>query len=66
MGMLCNVVNSCNIDNDMIQFINSMNNPYIFSLLPCILVYKVHDFELCHGHVSAQPDVYPSHKLSSH
>ena len=45
---------------------NYMNDPYIFSLLPHILVYllphilvyKVHDFELCHDHVSVQPDVY--------
>ena len=40
---------------------NDMNDPYIFSLLPYILVYKVHDFELCCDHVSAQPDVYSCH-----
>ena len=54
MEMLCNVIDSSNIDNDMIQFINDMSDPYIFSLLPCILVYKVQS----HDHVSTQPDVY--------
>ena len=34
-----------------------MNDSNIFSLLPGILVYKVHDFELHCDHVSVQPDV---------
>ena len=34
---------------------NDMNYPYIFSLLPHILVYKVQS----RHHVSAQSDVYP-------
>ena len=59
MGMLCNVIDGSNIDNKTIQFINDMNYPFIFSLLPHILVYIVHNFELCCDHVSAQPDVYP-------
>ena len=53
--MLCNVIDGSNINNDMIQFINNMNDPYIFSLLPCILVYKVQSCD----HVSVQPKVYP-------
>ena len=44
---LCNVIDSSNIDNNMIQFMKNVNDPYIFSLLPYILVYKVHDFEFC-------------------
>ena len=44
--MLCNVIDSSNIDKDMMQF---MNDPYKFSLFPCILVYKVRDFEFCHA-----------------
>ena len=44
--LLCNVIDDSNIDNDTIQFINDMDNPYIFTLLPCILVYKVHTFAL--------------------
>ena len=36
--MLCNIINGSNIDNDMIQSLNVMNNAYIFSLLPHILV----------------------------
>ena len=55
MGMLHNIIDGSNIDNDMIQFVNDMNDPYIFSLLPHILVYKVQS----HDHASAQPDVYP-------
>ena len=43
-----------------------MNDPYVFSLLPSLLVYKVHNFEMCHDHVSAQHDVYPSPKLNPH
>ena len=42
MGTLCNAINGSNID---------MNNPYIFSFLHYILVYEVHDSELCHDHV---------------
>ena len=57
--MFCNVINDSNIYNDTMRFINDINDPYIFSLLPHTLVYKVHDFELCCDHVSAQPDVYP-------
>ena len=53
--MLCNVINGSNIDNNAIWFMNDMNDPYIFSLLPHILVYKVQS----HDHASAQPDVYP-------
>ena len=55
MGMLCNVIDGSAINNNMIQFINDVNDPYIFSLLPHILVYKVQS----HDHVSVQPDVYP-------
>ena len=36
--MLCDVINGSNIDNDMMQSLNGMNNSYIFSLLPHILV----------------------------
>ena len=55
--MLCNVINGSNIDNNAILFMNDMNDPYIFSLLPHILVYKVQS----HDHASAQPSgwVYP-------
>ena len=49
MGMLCNVRDGSNIDNDMIQFMNDMNDPYIFSLLPSILVCKLQS----HDQVSA-------------
>ena len=55
MGMLCNVIDDSNINNDMILFISDMNDPYIFSLLSHILVYKVES----HDHVATQPDVYP-------
>ena len=51
--ILCNVINDGIIGNDTIRFIKGMKDPYIFSLLPCILVYKVHNFELCRDHVSA-------------
>ena len=44
--MLCNVIDGSNIDNDTIQFICDVNDPYIFSLLPHILVFKVHDCTL--------------------
>ena len=36
--MLCNVIDGSNIDNDTVQSLNGMNDAYIFSLLPCILV----------------------------
>ena len=36
--LLCNVINGSNIDNDAIWFMNDMNDPYIFSLRPHILV----------------------------
>ena len=49
MGMLCNVIDGSNINKDTIQFINDVNNFYIFSLLPHILEYKVHNFEFCHA-----------------
>ena len=48
MGVLCNVIEGSDINKDMKQFINDLNDPYIFSLLPHILVYKVHNFEFCH------------------
>ena len=38
MTLLCNVLNGSNIDNDKMQSLNGMNDSYIFSLLPCILV----------------------------
>ena len=47
----------------MIQFINGMNDPYIFSLHPFILVYKVHNGTFC-DHVSADLMVTPSPKLN--
>ena len=47
--VLCDVIDSSNIDKYMNKIMNDMNHPYIFSLLPCILVYKVHDFEFCHA-----------------
>ena len=56
--MLCYVINGSDIDNNAIWFMNDMNDPYIFSLCPHIVVYKVHNFEVCHDPVSAQPDVY--------
>ena len=62
MGILCNVIDSSGIDNDMIQFINDVNDPCIFILLPHILVYKVQ----IHDHVSVQSDIYPSPKLNPH
>ena len=33
--------------------LDDVNGLYIFSLLPHILVYKDHDFELVHDYVSA-------------
>ena len=48
MGMLCNVIDGSNINNNTIQFIKDMNDPYIFSLLPRILECKVQN----HYHVS--------------
>ena len=36
--MLCNVINGSNISNDMMLSLNSMNDSYILSLLPHILV----------------------------
>ena len=48
---MCMPIVLCNINwyNDMVQWYlcDDANGPYIFSLLPCILVWKVHD------HVSA-------------
>ena len=54
MGVLCNVIDGSYIDIDVIQFINNVNDPYIVSLLPHILEYKLYDFVLVmHDHVSA-------------
>ena len=64
MGMLCNVIDGSNVDNDMIQFISDMNDCYIFSLLTHILVYKFHNLSfVMYDHVSAYPDVYLSPKI---
>ena len=60
MGMLCNVTDRSNIDNDTIQFINNVNDPYILLLLPDILVCKVQN----HDHVLVQPDAYPHQNLA--
>ena len=39
IGMLCNVVDNGIIGNDMMQSINGINDPYLFSLLHHLLVY---------------------------
>ena len=44
--------------------LDEVNGPYIFSLLPCILVHKDHDFKLLYDYVSAYPDVYLSSKVN--
>ena len=67
MGMLCDVIDDSNIDNNTIWFINDMNDLYIFSLLPHILVYKVHDFALCHvWPCDSSTWCLPSPKLNPH
>ena len=36
--LLCNVINGSKIDSDMMQSLNGMNDSFIFSLLPHILI----------------------------
>ena len=48
----------------MMDSLDNVNVPYIFSLLPHILVYKDHEFKLLCDYVSAYPDVYLSPKMN--